>query len=41
MSHRSGHIIIDAVETQIPKTPFKVRDLLGIVAGVLGGYWFF
>ena len=42
MTHISSHIIIfNAVETQIPKTPFKVRDLLSVVAGVLGGYWFF
>ena len=40
MTHRSGHIIIDAVEKKIPKTQLKVRDLLGIVAGIVGAvYW--
>ena len=41
MTHLSGTIIISAAEYQIPKTPFKVRDLLSIVIGGFGGYWFF
>lgn len=35
MTHKSGHVIIDLVEKQVPKTPIKVRDLLGAVAGGL------
>lgn len=41
MTHKSGHLIVDFAETKIPKTPIKVRDILGAVAGGLLVYLLF
>ena len=42
MSHKAGHIIIfNAMEAEIPMTPLKVRDIIGVIIGFGGGWWFF
>ena len=33
MTHTASHIILTAMETQLPKTPIKVRDLIGAIVG--------
>ena len=39
MTHKSGHVIISAMEAKVPMTPIKVRDLIGAVIG--GGLVFY
>ena len=39
MTHKSGHVIISAMEYKVPMTPIKVRDLIGAAIG--GGLVFF
>ena len=33
MTHKSGHVIISAMEYKVPMTPIKVRDLIGAIVG--------
>ena len=33
MTHKSGHVIIDVVETEIGFTHIKVRDIIGAIVG--------